>query len=164
MRWRIVSSRELACCVDGTVRLRSRNGARFSRGAAAPRANRSHLVRSGSSVNARATRAWCALDIHLDAVEQRFERRVVDLHVSRSLGGRWQTERSLIQALVELAHAAAIEEQNLQRVTTAAEKHKQRTAARVVADVLLGKARQSIERIAHVDRLQGHEHLHALRD
>src|SRR6185312_5225473 len=115
------------------------------------------------SVHARATHGPRArVDLH--AVEQRFERRVVDFDVTRALGGRGQDEGAAIEPLVELTHSAAVEEQNLQRVTATTEEQKERAAARVVADVFLGKARQPIERVAHVDRLERDEDLDALRD
>src|SRR6185437_14323526 len=79
--------------------------------------------------------------VDLHAVEQRFERRVVDFDVTRALGGRGQDEGAAIEPLVELTHSVAVEEQNLQRVTATTEEQKERAAARVVADVFLGKAR-----------------------
>src|ERR1019366_3935390 len=133
------------------------------------RAESAHFDRTlcarGASVQPGTTRASARRGVHLDAVEQGFERRVVDLDVARAFGPRLgQAEGAPIEPLVKNAHPAAVEEQNLERVASAPVEDEERAAARLVADLLLGNARQPVERAAQVDRIERHEHLHPLRD
>ena len=86
----------------------------------------------------RATRS----SVNVDAIEERLERRVVDLHMPYSLGGTFgKSEGAAVKSLVELAHSRAVEEENLQRVAAARVEEKERAAAGVVPNLLLRNPR-----------------------
>lgn len=94
-------------------------------------------------VHARSPRACRrSARLHLHAIEQNFECRVVDLDVARSLGRRLRNLKyPAVQSFVKNAHAAAIEKENFERFASAAVEDKERSAASVVADLLSGDPR-----------------------
>src|ERR1700678_3095569 len=118
-----------------------------------------------ASVQPGPARASTRRGIHLDAVEQGFERRVVDLDMPRAFGsGLGQAEGAAVEPFVKNAHPAAVEEQDFKRVASTPVEDEERAAARLVADLLLGAPGEPVERAAQVDRIERHEHLHPLRD
>ena len=87
------------------------------------------------SVQRRPARTRHSGGVHLHAVEQCFERGLVDLDVPRALGHRiGEPEGAAVQPLVENTHATAVEEQHLERVSPAPVEDEQRATARLVAD------------------------------
>ena len=116
-------------------------------------------------VHLRATRPLLRRHLDVHAIEKSLKGRLVDGDVLSALGHRRrQGERAAVQALVEDAHAATVEEQNLQSVATTTVEDEQGAAARLVPDLLLRNARESIEGGAHVHGSERYENLHPRRD
>src|SRR4029077_6446656 len=88
------------------------------------------------SVQSRSPSARRGARRDLDAVEQRFERRVVALHVRRTVcRGFRRAEHPPVQTLVEDAHAAPVEKQDLECVAAATVEDEECSASSVVADL-----------------------------
>ena len=103
--------------------------------------------------------------LNIDTIEKRIERRIVHFDVMHTRLQRIRYPKCApIQSFIKYAKAATIEKQNLDCITTFSEKHKQRTAARLVADLLFDQSREPIKRKAHVDRLESYKDLCARWD
>ena len=97
-------------------------------------------------MNAAGSRAGRRVDV--DTVEERLERRVVELDVPHAVGGRvGNLERPAVEALVELAHSRAVEEQDLQRVASPRVEDEERATPRVIADLIERNPGQPIKRV-----------------
>ena len=92
-----------------------------------------------SSVNARGSRARPSVDV--DAIEESLEGGVVELDVTNAfLRSRRNAEDTAIQSFVVLTHAGAVEEQDLQGITSPRIEDEERAASRVVPNLLLRDA------------------------
>ena len=90
-------------------------------------------VQRPSLMRTRATLSSRLFDVN--AVEQVFERALVDFDARDVLAVRLRhSEDAAVEALVEQAQAAAVEEDDLERVALLAEEDKQRAAPRISAD------------------------------
>jgi hypothetical protein len=116
-------------------------------------------------VRPHATHSLAGWRVDIDAVEQRLEGRIVDFDMARRRARRLRDlERAAVEPLVEDAHPGAVEEEELERIPTASEKHEERAASCVVTDLLFGEPRQPIERKPKIDRLERDVHLDARGD
>jgi hypothetical protein len=85
-------------------------------------------------------------DLYVDAIEQVVELSVTQLDARHARTRRvWDAERTLVEALVEKAHAAAIEEQDFESGLSFAHEHEQRPASRRAPHLVLRQAGKAIE-------------------
>src|SRR5215204_198436 len=101
--------------------------------------------------------------LHLDAVEEIFERALVDLDddFSLSLARLGHAEHATVQALIEQAQPRAVEEEDLHRFSPLAEENEQCAAAGLPADPFGDDAAEPIEPPSKVNRLKPDEHFDA---
>jgi hypothetical protein len=115
-------------------------------------------------VHTRSAWTW-RLWFDIDAIEQ-----VIELALAQLDAGRVWTLRlghaksAFVQALVELAHPAAIEEQNLQGALALAEEDEERAAARTFAELFARNPSETIKAPSEIDGGERYEDFYACRD
>jgi hypothetical protein len=100
-----------------------------------------------------ASSAWTGrLWFDIDAIEQIIELALAQLDAGRVWTLRLGYAKSaFVQALVELAHPAAIEEQDLQGALAFAEENEERAAARTLAELLARNPSEAIKSPSEID-------------
>jgi hypothetical protein len=105
---------------------------------------------SSSSLDASTAARRCRG--HLDAIEEILERPLRDLHRHHALPRRLRyAKRALVQALVEDAEVAPVEEQDLQRVSPSPEEQEQRAAPRLAPESIGHEPAEPLEAPSQVD-------------
>lgn len=75
-----------------------------------------------------------------------------------------ELEDASVEALVELTHPGAVEEEDLERVLAAPDKHEECAAAGISAEDLAGDAGETVEAPPEIDVLESEEDLDAVRN
>lgn len=101
----------------------------------------------------------------VDSVEEVVEFPFFDLdRYGAGIAGRRNAEAIPVEPLVEEAHPAPVEEENLQGILPTPEEHEQSSSSSVASDAIECEVREPIKAPTEINRLERDEHLDAMRN